>query len=402
MQRAFHILFIIPLFFLLIASEGLCADLNNNQVIDREIAHHIEILKEESGNSSEDFNACQITSTVRKLERRDPHSRFHPHEITFQFEENEIIKLVNTRDGAPESIKNLGLNCLEFNQHVYLFFDTSDHETRIKFDLPDLSYVTYSSDKGKSWSELKSLHQFSRKAKFILPHNQFRKYVKIFGNRSDHALAIFNLRDETTYLFDPGLNILKSLPVYNRLSDFDNPTDFYFHKNILYLVRGSCEKVKGRIQCPARAYMETSRNFGHDWKKETLPFIKKSYFLTIEKSLYHFYFTPCSNSWFGLLPAINRSFVCGEIKVKKLSILGEWGNPKTILKTVDELIGIYNDEKPILVWKDFRFHKSRACGFIPLIGCVDSDPFRGPNVIYAGKLNINTWQIDESIIEYKN
>jgi hypothetical protein len=148
--------------------------------------------------------------------------------------------------------------------------------------------------------------------------------------------------------------------------------------------------------------LETSRNFGHDWNKETLPFIKKSFFLTINKSFYHLYFTPCSNNWFGLVPAMNRSYICGKIKIQKLSILGEWEAPRTILETVDQLIGVYNDEKPILVWKDFRFHKSRACGFIPLVGCVDSNPFRGPNVTYAGKLDINTLKIDESIIEYTN
>jgi len=402
MKRTYQIFFIIPLFLLTIVPHRLYADLNNNQVIDHEIARHIETLKKENGYSSEDFNACQITWTVRKVAKADPHSQFLPHEIIFQFENNEVIKLINKQDGELESIEGLGLNCLEFNDHVYLFFDTSGYDTRVKFNLPDLSYVIYSSDKGVSWSDLKSLHQFSKKAKFILPHNQFRKYVKIYGNRKNHALTIFNLRDETTYLFDPNFKILKSVPVYNRLSDFDYPMDFYYHKNILYLVRGSCEKVKGNIQCPARAYMETSRNFGHDWSKETLPFIKKSYFLTIDKSLYHFYFTLCAKNWFGFLPAINRSYVCGKINVAKLSILGEWETPKTILETVAELIGIYNDEKPILVWRDFRFHKRRTCGFIPLIGCVDSDPFHGPNVTYAGKLDINTWKIDESIIEYKN
>jgi len=402
MKRTLHALFITPLFFLLISSGSLYADLNNNFVIDRKIADRIETLKEENGHSSEDFNACQITWTTRVLEKTDPHSQFTPHEITFLYENNEIIKLTNIRGADVKSIESLSLNCLEFNDYVYLFFDTLSHDTQFKFNLPDLSYVIYSSDKGTSWSDLKSLHQFSKKAKFVLPHDQFGKYVKVFGNRNDHALAIFNLRDETTYLFNPNLKILKSLPVYNRLSDFNDPTDFYFHKNILYLVRGSCEKVKGRIQCPAQAYMETSRNFGRDWKKETLPFIKKSYFLTIDKSLYHFYFTPCSKSWFRLLPAVNRSYVCGEIKVKKLSILGEWENPRIILNTVDELINIYDDEKPILVWRDFRFHKSRACGYIPLVGCVDSNPFRGPNVTYAGRLDISTWQIDESIIEYKN
>jgi len=294
MRRAFQILFIIPLFLLITVSNRLYADLKNNQVIDHEIARHIETLKEKNGYSSEDFNACQITWTVRELEKTDPTTQFHPHEITFQFENNEIIKLTNVQDGDAQSIKGLGLNCLEFNNYVYLFFDTSSYETRVKFNLSDLSYVIYSSDKGSSWSGLKSLHQFSNKAKFTLPHKQFRKYVKIFGNLKDHALTIFNVRDETTYLFDPDFKTLKTVSVYNRLSDFNYPTDFYYHKNVLYIVRGSCEKVKGRIQCPARTYLETSRDFGRNWKKETLPFIKKSFFLTIDKSLYHFYFTPCS------------------------------------------------------------------------------------------------------------
>ena len=401
MRRTYQVLFIIPLLLLFGISHQLAADVHNNQVIDHAIARHIETLKEKNGYSSQDFNACQITWTIRKLEKTDPHTQFHPHEITFQFENNTVITLINAQDGDVQSIEGLGLNCLEFNDYVYLFFDTSSYETRIKFGLSDLSYVTYSSDKGSSWSTLQSLHQYSVKAKFILPHDRFRKYVKIFGNRKNHALTIFNLRDETTYLFDPNFEILKTVPVYNRLSDYTYPTDFYYYKNILYLARGSCEKVKGRIQCPARTYMETSRDFGHNWKKEILPLIKKSHLLTINKSLYHFYYTSCSKSWFNLVPAMNRSFVCGKIEVKKLSILGKWEDPKTILDTVDELIGIYNDEKPILVWKDFRFHKSRACGYIPLVGCVDSDPFRGPTVIYAGKINIDTLEIDESIIEYK-
>lgn len=402
MRYTFQIFLFIPLFSLVSISHVHPADLNNNQVIDHEIVRHIETLKEKNGFSSQDFNACQITWTIRELDKTDSNTLFHPHEITFQFEKNEIIKLTNVQDGEAQSIKGLGLNCLEFNNYVYLFFDTSSYETRIKFNLSDLSYVIYSSDKGSSWSELKSLHQFSNKAKFTLPHKKFGNYVKIFGNFKDHALTIFNARDETTYLFDPEFNTLKAIPVYNRLSDFNDPTDFHYHKNILYTVRGSCEKVKGRIQCPARAYMETSRDFGRNWKKETLPFIKKSFFLTIDKSLYHFYSTPCPTNWFGLLPAINRSLVCGRISVKKLSILGEWEKPKIILETVDKLINIYNDEKPIIVWKDFRFHKSRTCGYIPLVGCVDSNPFRGPDVIYAGKIDIDTFKIEESIIEYKN
>ncbi len=402
MRRSYRALVIFLLFLLNSFPTRLYADLDNNQVIDHEMARRIEELKDQGGYSSKDFNACQITWTIRELEKTADHSRFQPHEITFHYENQEIVKLINTQDGKAESIDGLGPNCLEFNDYVYLFFDTLNYATRIKFNLSDLSYVIYSSDQGDSWSELQSLHPFSAKAKFVLPRDKFGKYIKIFGNKKGHVLTIFNLRDETTYLFDPEFKILKTVSVYNRLTNFDYPSDFYWHNNTLYLARGSCEKVKGRLRCPARTYMETSKDLGKTWKKETLPFIKKSHFMTLDNALYQFYFTPCRSTWFGLIPAINRSFTCGYLKAKKLQDDGKWGKPKTLMKTVDRLFGIYKDEKPIFVWQDYRFHKSRPCGYIPLVGCIDSTPFRGPTVIYAGELDITKWQIDEAIISYKH
>ena len=402
MRRAYRALVIFLLSFLVGFPSSLYAGLDNNQVIDHEMARRIEELKEQGGYSSKDFNACQITWTIRELEKDADYSQLQPHEVTFHYENHEIIKLINTRDGKAESIQDLGPNCLEFNNYVYLFFDTLNSETRMKFNLSDLSYVIYSSDQGSSWSELKSLHPFSVKAKFSLPRDKFGKYIKIFGNAQDHVLTIFNLRDETTYLFDPEFNILKTVSVYNRLTNFDYPADFYWHNDILYLTRGSCEKVKGRLRCPVRTYMETSKDLGKTWKKENLPFMKKSYFLTSDDILYQFYFTPCQSSWFGLIPGINRSYTCGYLKVKKLGEDGKWEKPKILINTVDRLFGVYRDEKPVFVWQDFRFHKSRPCGYIPIVGCIDSTPFRGPTVIYAGELDITKWQINEAIISYKN
>ena len=250
MRRTYCVLFIVFVFLINSFPNRLYADLDNNQVINHEMARRVEELKEQGGYSSEDFNACQITWTLRELEKTTPYSQLQPHEITFHYENRPVIKLINSQDGKTESIGGLGLNCLEFNNYVYLFFNTLDYETRMKFNLSDLSYVIYSSDQGTSWSELKSLHPFSAKAKFVLPHDKFGKYIKIFGNSDDHVLTIFNLRDETTYLFDPEFNILKTVSVYNRLSSFDYPVDFYWHNNTLYLVRGSCEKVTGRLRCP--------------------------------------------------------------------------------------------------------------------------------------------------------
>jgi hypothetical protein len=385
----------------LVSPARLYADMNNDQIINRDMARRVEALKHENEFSSEDFNACQITWTVRPLEEINSGSQFHPHEITFFYENRKIITLTNSRDGKAESIQGLGLNCLEFNDYVYLFFDTIDYDTRFKFNLQDLAYVIYSDNKGESWSELRSLHSFSMKAEFIIPNKNFQEYVKIFGNSKDHVLSVFNLHDETTYLLDPELNILKTVAVYNRMTDYEYPVDFYFHNNIVYLVRGGCEEIKGRMRCPHRTYMETSRDFGRSWIKEQLPYIKKSYFLTVDGFLYQFYFSSCADSWFGLIPAINQTFTCGYIKVRKLNGDGKWGRPKILIDSVGQLLGVYKDNGPVLVWQDLRFHRSRPCGYIPIIGCVDPTPFKGPAVIYAGTINMANWQISESIIKYQ-
>ncbi len=402
MQQSYRILLTIAFLITVFFSGNLHADLSNNRVINHNMASRVEALKEKGGYSSEDFNACQITWATRALEKENSYSLFQPHEITFHYNNQEIVKLTNKQDGKAESIQKLGLHCLEFNEYVYLFFDTLNYETRIKFDLPDLAYAVYSSDQGATWSKMKSLHPLSTKAKFILPYDKFEQYVKLFGSASSHVLSIFNLRDETTYLFDAEFNTLKTVSVYNRLSSFDYPSDFYWHNNVLYLVRGSCEMVKKRLQCPSYAYMETSKDFGKSWKKQKLRFTKKSYFLTLDNSLYRFYSDSCRASWFGLIPAINRSKKCGYIKVEKLGENGKWEKAKIALKTASRLFGVYKDEKPILVWQDLRLHKSRPCGYIPVVGCIDSNPLRGPTVIYAGELDIETLRISESIISYKN
>src|SRR3989338_942935 len=184
----------------------------DDQVIDHTIAERIKYLKERNEYSSEDFNACQIAWSVQELERTDNNPLSNPHEVTLKYAKREVIKLINNQDGEANSIKGLGLNCLEFNSYVYLFFDTIDYMTRLKFGLDDLSYVIYSSNKGESWSKLLSLHSSAAKGKFILPHSQFLKYLKIFGNKNNHALSVFNAHDETTYLFDPEFNLLKTVP----------------------------------------------------------------------------------------------------------------------------------------------------------------------------------------------
>lgn len=400
-MRCTHGTLLIIFLLAMIPSAGLYAGVNNDQIINHGMARRIETLRHENEFSSEDFNACQITWTIRPLEKIDPDSQFQPHEITFFYENRKIITFTNSRDGTAESIQGLGLNCLEFNDYVYLFFDTIDYDTRFKFNLQDLAYVIYSENKGASWSELKSLHSFSMKAEFIIPNKNFQEYVRIFGDSKNHVLSVFNLHDETTYLLDPKLNILKTVAVYNRMTDYEYPLDFYFHNNIIYLVRGSCEEIKGRIRCPHRTYMETSSDFGRSWRKEVLPYLKKSYFLTLGDALYQFYFSPCANSWFGLIPAVNQTFTCGYVRVRKFNDDEKWGKPKILIESADKLLGVYKDKDPVLVWQDLRFHRSRPCGFIPIIGCIDSASFKGPAVIYAGEINMTNWQIKESIIKYQ-
>lgn len=369
-------------------------------LLNPEMAKHVAGLKATGKHSVEDFNACQITSAVQELVSTDPHSSFIPFEITLYYEDNEIIKLINSRGKKGKELKGLNLNCVEFNQYIYLFFDTMSFEGRLKFNLSDLAYVIYSADHGRTWSSLKGLSPLSKKTKFVIPHERFSQNLRFLGDTKGHAISIYNIQDDTTYLLDPDFNILRTVSVYNRLSGFDEPADFNYYNGRIYLTRGSCETKKGSISCPGFSYEETSNDYGKTWKKKIIPYITASQFLTYNESLYNFSLSPCSSSWWKFVPALDKTNICGKLTIKKLNKIGEWGKPKILLKRVNKLISIYPEKSPLIVWQDLRFHKQRKCGFIPIVGCIDSGSFEGPHTIFAGRLNMDTLTLDESLIHY--
>jgi len=361
----------------------------------------VALLKEKAKFPPENFNACQITSSIQPLQKSDPFSIFTPVEISFFYGENEITKLINSRGQEGRELDHLYLNCLEYNNFVYLFIDTLKYESQLKFGLNDLSYVIYSTDNGQTWSDLIGLDYLSKKTKFVIPHEKFFSHVRVFGNKENHVFSLYNIRDETTYLLDPNFNILKTVSVYNRLSGFELPEDFYYHDGTIYLMRGSCELRGQTVVCPGVTYRETSQDFGQTWEKTVIPYLKASRFITYNQSLYNIYLTPCSSKWWKIIPAFNKTNICGELKVSKLQDNGTWSQPTVLTRRVNRLIDVYQDDNPIAVWQDLRFHKFRNCGLIPLVGCIDSGAFKGPDVTYAGEIDMDALTQKEHLIKYK-
>ena len=115
--------------------------------------------------------------------------------------------------------------------------------------------------------------------------------------------------------------------------------------------------------------------------------------------LYYVYHTPYQQSFRSFIPALEHKG--GFLKVQKFNAGGLEGQPKILSETASGVLHVYEADPPVIVWQDRRFDKPSACGFIPLIGCVDSEPFREVKATYAGELDIDTWRLKEFLIEYK-
>ena len=97
-------------------------------LIDEDLAHHVAALQEKGIYSVEDFTACQITSSVQELVSTDPSSKIIPFEITLYYGKNKILKLINYHGQSGRELEGLYLNCVEFNNYVYLFFDMKNFD----------------------------------------------------------------------------------------------------------------------------------------------------------------------------------------------------------------------------------------------------------------------------------
>ncbi|MCD4781004.1 MAG: hypothetical protein K8S27_10720 [Candidatus Omnitrophica bacterium] len=368
--------------------------------IDAEMQKKVKLLQEQM--KEEDFNACQITTTIRDHDMDNPYLFYSPKEITFSYEGRDITTLLNLRaEKGIAALDGLGLNCIEFNKYVYVFLDAVQPKIRRRFNLPYLSYVIYSNDSGATWSKLLSLEQVSQKGEFAIPQRDFHRNVSIFGDRSGHSFSIYNKLDETTYLLDPELKKLRSIPIYNRLTNLNNPEDFFFFEGVIYSVRGSCQRRSGHIVCPDVSYLDMSEDYGRNWQTIALPNITRAEFFVYDNQLFLLYLASQKVKWYSVVHGLDRSSIAGKLYLRKLSRDGRWSEQVLLSKTVSTLKDVYVDDLPVIVWQDTRHHRSKWCGYIPFIGCVDPDPFYGPRITYVGYLNPKTLNIqNEAIIEH--
>ena len=359
--------------------------------INKEISSEIDNLFEAKPNYA---YTCNVTSGYKELKSNDPYSNLDPYslkpyELTL-FYDNNIVTRINIPEVQDVSeLNNMDLSCYKFNNHVYIFIN--EVSGRLSLYLSNYSYITYSYDGGVTWSDLKSLTEIT-KTRFSIGNVSRFENKKILGGSENYSVSIHNLIDENDYLFDSQFRLLKKLTPSERKTYFlDESPVFFIHKGIIYVVKSESGKT----------LMQYSKDYGKTWSDRLMPYLKESYFLEIKGELYHFYTTPCTfDFWNGLrsfIPAWDKSNKCGELKVSRW-VDGEWSEPIVLTKTAQALIGVYNKDKPLVLWEDLRFLKPRACGYIPLIGCVDSAPLGGPIVIYEGDFDWKKLKLDEQII----
>ena len=394
------------------------AKANDSPAVDTAFKERLEILKKEEREALNQTYICDITWNIHTLEPEDRHSPSKPYDVTYRFDDKEIVmdrfsapphgitffydnkeimRLIDSRGEWP-SQKGHGIQCIKFNNFVYIFWDTLTYGDHWKFHLNPESYVIYSSDNGVTWSKLQPLSQLSRESIFVLPKREFFRYLKILGDEKGHFMVINNLRDQNNYVFDAHLNLLEKITFAHQVLDLDHPlTEFQFYNGKVYLIRRDC----GNKENDGSNCIDVSDDYGQNWTRSPMPYTTSTRFITHNGSLYHFYIEPCPSSLNDFIPALGDEYTCGRLKVSKLDDNNRWGQPKTLLKTAGALRDVYSQKNLIIAWQDFRFAKPRVCGFIPIIGCIDSGPFDIPWAVYAGEFEPESMTLKKEIlIEY--
>lgn len=386
--------------FLLISFGCQCsyAKPNDLPVVDEDLKHRLETLKKEEDDALNQTYSCQVTWNIRTLEPVDRYSPSKPNEVTFLYDNKEIMRLSDSSGEWPKKEGN-GIQCIKWSNFVYIFWDAVVSGEHWRFNLNPESYVIYSHDNGISWSKFQSLSQLSKASIFVLLKKELFHYRKILGDEKGHLIVIYNLRDNTTYVFDAHLKLLEKVVLHQQIPGFDPTNEFHFYNGKVYLVhRHDC----GKRENDGTSCIDISKDYGQSWKRSPMPYVTSTRFITHNGSLYHFYIEPCPPSLRDFIPALGNQYICGQLKVSKLDANNQWSEPKTLLKTADKLRDVYSNKSLIITWQDFRFSKPRDCGFIPLIGCVDSIPFNVSWAVYAGEFDPEPMTLKETLIEYRN
>lgn len=367
---------------------------NTLPVIDTTMAQ--QVLTAATQNKQQ-FNQCEFSSQTQQLQPSDPYA-LKRYELTLSYNGSTVANIKNGFSSAP-NLK--GIYCIQENSYTYMILDTLSRGLLCPTESKtcDPAYIAFSSDNGKQWSEVMSLSQLAENKFTSVNHNL--NNMQLLGDSRDFAIALYNIRDRTTYLFDPEFKLFKKVTPAFRIGDFEQHKDFFFFDGTLYLSENACAAGSG--QCNSEVILETSKDYGKMWHKITFPGQQDSYFFEYDNKLYQIFKQPCNLEFnaLSIFPAFDRSYVCGILSLRVLKDDGLWAAPKTLpISTVDKLLAVYHDEKgnPIFVWIDYRSSKPKICGMIPLIGCVDSGPFETPYVLFAGKLDIDKLTLEQKFI----
>lgn len=359
--------------------------------IDKEMAQYVSTL---SSSVQRSQSNCTINTQFVELPKIDQFSLFAPQELTLFYNGNKITSLAASEGRYTNIADVYDVYCLRNQDYVYVFlYPTS--AASLFYNLPEGSYITFSKDNGFSWSELKNFQSIFDN---VMPPPEYTAFytTTVLGDESNFALVIYSSSNATSYLFSPKFVLLKKSSLERGVhgnTDFKVEIhDFYFHDGIIYTVQ--------EYSNDGKTYVEFSDDYGKSWQRELMDeFARQSYFTTYNGLLYQFYTAPCKSPGISFIPALDRKeYACGKLLVRNLREKGTWSDPIVLSNTVHGLIAVYIDKNPILVWTDARFDRPKLCGFIPFVGCVDSLPFTTPGIGFAGKVNIKTFELEETVI----
>ncbi len=367
---------------------------NSTPVVDQDMARKMALLDSQYKKASAEKYECHFEISRKALPKTDLYSSFSPNEITVSYQNHQVFQLTEPGWlGQDDVIRRLEMQCLEANGYVYLFLDASAFNACQKFKLCDPSYAAMSKDRGETWSSLQSLKQLLsvEKDRDILPPPQ----AVILGDQQGHILEVSSNRvGGQIYLLDPQLKLLR------KISKLELKSPLYFYNGRFYFIQEIPEQSAGKKVYSGLTYLWISNDYGRTWSKIKTPdYVKSAVFIFHRGGPYYAYHTPYQQSSRSFIPALEHKG--GFLKVQKLNADGFDGQPKILSQTASDVLHAYEADSPIIIWQDRRFDRSKGCGFIPLIGCVDSEPFEDVKAVYAGELDMDTWQLKESLIEYK-
>ena len=357
------------------------------------LALHASCARAEAGNSDDPgfyagarLPACAVEVEWRNLPPPEKWSVLHPAEALLSYQGHTITRLVNRREQDLKILKRL--SCLEVNNYRYVVLDALG--ACVDYGLCDgPAYITVSSDSGASWSDLKALVFHESGVKYDFVAAELPRKLQILGDTHGFALAFYFLRQRAVMIASADLTPLRFWPAEELLwCGVAHPCPLYFFSGRIYFISGA----QGR----PHTFLNVSSDYGRTWTKSENEYLQESVFFSADSVLYHVYTTPADAGALFLIPALGE--VGRILRLRYLQANGDWSEPVVVKKKVLRLLNVQETASPVIYWEDARLLERRVCGFIPVIGCVDSGPFGGDAVMYRGELDLKTFQLREQLL----